>query len=64
MVNEHQLWQAIHMLHEQAHGPVAMVTCTEEPCRLLSRDTYGSWPANAVPDGPAPLSFPKSGDNH
>ena len=63
-MDETQLWQAIHMLHEQAHGPVPFVTCTAEPCRLMSRDQYGNWPRGNFPDGAAPTSLPRFGQDH
>lgn len=63
-MDERQLWNAIHMLHEEAHGRVPFKTCTAEPCRSLSRDQYGNWPSGALPDGPAPSSLPRVGQSH
>jgi hypothetical protein len=60
-MDERQLWQAIHMLHEEAHGKIPFRTCTAEPCRLMSRDQSGYWPASDVLDGPAPASLPRVG---
>lgn len=63
-MDDRQLWQAVHMLHEQAHGPVPFKTCTAEPCKLLSRDQYGNWPRGNLPDGSAPDSLPRFGQDH
>lgn len=62
-MDETQLWQAIHMLHEQTHGNVPFVTCSVEPCRSLAQDQYGNWPASDLP-GPAPASLPRVGQSH
>jgi hypothetical protein len=35
---------AIHMLHEQAHGEVPYLTCSDEPCRSLPLDIRGPAP--------------------
>lgn len=63
-MDEQTLWRAVHMLHEQSHGPVPFVTCREDPCRELTRYTYGNWPRNDYPTGPAPLSLPYGRKDH
>jgi hypothetical protein len=58
-----QLAHAVHMLHEQAHGPTAMRTCVHEPCRSLTGDiTLGE--TLTLFNGPAPATLPLSGEDH
>jgi hypothetical protein len=58
------LWPAMHMLHEQAHGETPLQTCTQEPCRTLRHDSgYGQAPGERT-FGPAPLSPPIPGKDH
>lgn len=54
-----QLAHAVHMLHEQAHGPTPFRTCTSEPCRSLIVDIAvdETWD---LFDGPAPATLPLS----
>ena len=63
-MDEKTLWQAVHMLHEEAHGQVPFVTCRAEPCRHLSSTPYGAWPSGDHPDGPAPLTLPFGRKDH
>lgn len=62
---EQQLWQAVHALHEQAHGLTPFRTCVAEPCRWL-----GVYPSQShirdlgsVPAGPAAASLPLLGQD-
>lgn len=60
-----QMWQALHSLHEQAHGAIPFRTCTVDPCRYLGVDKSRSHLRDpGIPTGPAALSLPLHGSNH
>lgn len=54
------LWDAVNMLHSEAHGNVPLQTCGAEPCRTLRHDFTYSQPGERT-FGPAPLSLPLPG---
>lgn len=56
-----QLWQAVLMLHTEAHGHIPLQVCTMEPCRSLRYDHhYDQGPVGRT-FGPAALSLPLQG---
>lgn len=60
-----QMWQALHSLHEQAHGNTAFRTCTTDPCRHLSVDRSLSYQRyDDFPTGLATASLPLLGRDH
>jgi hypothetical protein len=63
MASLNQLAHAVHMLHEQAHGPTAMRTCVHEPCRSLIVDITLDETLDLF-NGPAPATLPLPGETH
>lgn len=59
-----QLWQAVHMLHQEAHGNIPFRTCTADPCRHLGVSELYPYHRKHVLNGPAPLSLPYGEQSH